>query len=67
VKAVSKEVRYRSLAGIIYPAKLVRMVGTRAMIEVDAGAKEPVPVTCTWAEADNGDKFTAWPAAGAQG
>lgn len=55
--------RYRSLAGTVYPAKLVRMVGTKAMIEVDAGAKESVPVTCAWVEADDGEKFTAWPVA----
>ena len=58
------KLRYRSLAGTVYPAKLVRLVGIKiAMIEVDAGAKEPVPVTCAWAEADDGEKFTAWPVA----
>jgi hypothetical protein len=59
------EIRYRSMAGIVYRATLVKLVqaSKRAMIEVDVGAKDPVVVTARWIEVDRGEAFTAWPEA----
>lgn len=58
-------VRYRSVGRVVYHGKFVRMIDAhRALIEVDAGAKDPVSLTVEWREQDGGEQGTAWPVIG---
>lgn len=55
---------YRSMAGILYPARLIglNVSSGRCSIEVDVGAGDWFPVTMArWSERDDGKTFTAWP------